>query len=50
MGVIKATKVRGFIAAVFAVILIILMAAFGTAAAGIRVPLLSGITDFFGFG
>ena len=50
MGGLRATKVRGFIAGTFAVMLIILMAAFGTMAAGIRVPILSIITDFFGFG
>lgn len=50
MGGLRATKVRQFIATVFVTVLIILMAAFGTMAAGVRVPILSIITDFFGFG
>lgn len=41
-------KIRAFIAGVFAVVLVILLAAFGTAAVGIRVPILSSITDAFG--
>lgn len=49
MGGLRATKVRGFIATVFVMLLIVLLAAFGTAAAGMRIPILSTITDFFGF-
>lgn len=41
-------KIRAFIAGVVAVVLVVLLAAFGTAALGIRVPLLSNITDAFG--
>lgn len=41
-------KIRGFIAAVFALILVILLASLGTAALGINVPGLSTIAAFFG--
>ncbi len=41
-------KIRGFIAGVVAIILIILLAAIGTAVMGIDVPGLSTIAEFFG--
>ena len=50
MGGIRATKVRELIAAVFVIALIVLLAAFAAVAANIRVPILSTITDFLGFG
>jgi len=41
-------KIRGFIAAVFALILVIVLASIGTAVMGINVPGLSTIAGFFG--
>ena len=46
---LKATQVRNFFGAVFAIALIIVLAAFVCAMFGIRVPGLSAITDFVGF-
>ena len=47
---IRTTQVRNFFGAVFAIVLIVLLAAVLFAVFGIRVPVLSGITDFFGIG
>jgi len=45
----KATKVRDAIAAIAALILIVVLAAFVAAAMGKRIPVLSAITDMLGF-
>ena len=44
----KMTKIREFLAAVFVIILVILLAAGIAAAMGKRVPILSNITDMLG--
>ena len=44
----KMTKIREFLAAVFAIILVIVLAAGIAAAMGKRVPILSNITDVLG--
>lgn len=41
-------KVRGFIAGVFALVLVIVLASVGTAAMGMNIPVLSTIAGFFG--
>ena len=41
-------RIRGFIAGVFALILVIVLASLGTAVMGIDVPVLSTIAGFFG--
>jgi hypothetical protein len=41
-------RVRGFIAGVFALILVIVLASVATAAMGMDVPVLSTIAGFFG--
>lgn len=48
MAQLRMTKVRGFIAATFAIVSIILLAAVATAALGMRVPILSNIADALG--
>ena len=48
MAKFSMVKIRGFIAAVFAIILVIGLASVGTAAMGIDVPGLSTIAGFFG--
>ncbi len=49
MAGIKMHQIRSFLAGVIAVGLVIVLAAFGTAAVGIRLPILSNVTDAFGF-
>ena len=49
MAGIQIHQIRSFIAGVVAVGLVIVLAAFGTAAVGIRLPILSNITDAVGF-
>jgi hypothetical protein len=41
-------RVRGFIAGVVALILVIVFASIGTAALGMDIPVLSTIAEFFG--
>jgi hypothetical protein len=41
-------KIRGFIAGVFALLLVLVLASIGTAAMGIDVPVLSTIAGYFG--
>lgn len=48
MAQLRMTKVRGFIAATFAIVLVVLLAAVATAALNIRVPILSTIADALG--
>ncbi len=48
MAKFSMVKIRGFIAAVFALILVIVLASIGTAVMGINVPGLSTIAGFFG--
>lgn len=48
MAKFSMVKIRGFIAAVFALILVIVLASIGTAVMGIDVPGLSTIAGFFG--
>lgn len=50
MGKIKMTKIREFIAAISALILIVVLVAFIAAVSGKRIPFLVLITDFFGVG
>lgn len=45
----KMVQIRGFIAGVFALVLVVVLVAFGAAAMDIRLPLLSAITDAVGF-
>ena len=45
----KITRVRDVIASTVALILVVLLAAFGALALGIRVPILSSITGLFGY-
>ena len=45
----RATKLREIVAAIGALILIVVLAAFAAAAMGKRIPVLSSITDMFGF-
>lgn len=48
--VVRWTKIRSFIGAVFAIAVIIGFVAVGAALFGIRLPVLSAITDAFGIG
>ncbi len=48
MAKLSMVRIRSFIAGVVALILVIVLAALGTAALGIDVPVLSTIAGFFG--
>lgn len=48
MAKLSMVRIRGFFAGVFALILVILLASFGTAILGMDVPVLSTIAGFFG--
>ena len=48
MAKFSMVKIRSFLAGVFALILVILLASFGTAILGIDLPVLSTIAAFFG--
>jgi hypothetical protein len=48
--VLRWTKIRAFIGAVFAIAVLIGFIAVGAALFGVRLPILSGITDAFGIG
>ena len=41
-------RIRGFIAGVFALVLVVVLASLGTAVMGMDVPVLSTIAEFFG--
>lgn len=45
---IRKTQIRGFFAAIFAILLIVFLAAFGAIAVGMEIPGLVLITDAFG--
>ena len=49
MAKMSMTRVRSFIAAIFALVLVVVLAAFGAAALDMDIPLLSNITNAFGF-
>lgn len=42
-------KLRSFLAGLFALVMVVVLVAFGAAAFDVRLPLLSGITDAIGF-
>lgn len=46
----KMTKMREVFAAIFAIVIVVLMAAIGAAMAGWRIPILSAISDALGVG
>lgn len=48
MAKFSMVKIRGFFAAVFALILVVILASVGTAVLGINLPILSTIAAFFG--
>lgn len=48
MAKMSMVKIRSFFAAVFALVLVIVLASAGTAVLGIDVPVLSTIAGFFG--
>lgn len=48
MAKISMTKIRGFLASVFAIILVILLASVGTAMLGMDIPVLSDIAAAVG--
>ena len=48
MAKLSMVRIRGFIAGVFALILVIVLASVGTAVMGIDLPVLSTIAGFFG--
>lgn len=49
MAKITTTKVRAFIGAIVAIVLVVLLAAFGARALGWDVPILRNITATFGY-
>ncbi len=48
MAIVRATKVRAFIGAVFAIVVLVLFAAVATSMLGMEVPVLSGIAGAIG--
>lgn len=50
MAKFSMVRVRGFVAAVFALVLVVVLVSVGTAALGIDLPVLSTIASFFGVG
>lgn len=48
MAKLSMVRVRGFIAGIVAIVLVIVLASIATAALGIDVPVLSTIAGFFG--
>ncbi len=48
MAKLSMTRIRGFLAGVFALILVVILASLGTAVLGIDLPVLSTIAGFFG--
>jgi len=49
MALIEMHRIRALIGGIVAIVALVLLAAFGTAAVGIRLPILSNITDAAGF-
>ena len=50
MAMVRWTKIRGFIGAVFAIVVLILFVAIGAALFGVQLPVLSQLTDAMGIG
>ena len=48
MAKLSMVRIRGFLASVFALLLVIVLASVGTAVLGMDVPVLSTIAGFFG--
>ncbi|MCH8204862.1 MAG: hypothetical protein IID09_06830 [Candidatus Hydrogenedentes bacterium] len=48
MAKLSMVRIRGFLAGVFALLLVIVLASVGTAVLGMDVPVLSTIAGFFG--